>query len=224
MVEVLNFYGRTLFVSPSEVKSYESLLLSFSIPTEEEIANKSKKTKPKAVGKGTISLTVPLMAALGVRDILGEHEAWLQLADTGVKAPLYILGRRLGDRVWMLTTVGLADPMAGTNGVVYEARLQLGFDGELPVEEEQKKTGTGKDKPPGYGEEEEQLVSAFGVDINTGQLRRIPGMYTKDKADEMFRETLLQYRIVTGQPQTWPTSIWEKGTWINPTWKKGTPP
>lgn len=133
MPEILHFAGHSLSTSASRVASYESFSINSDVETEEEVVDEVKQVARGALGKGTISLTVPLHAGLGV-DVFGEYLAWRAIADSGAKGPLYVSGRRLDDFEWMLTSVGLADPMAGPGGSVYRARLMLGFDGCLPEE------------------------------------------------------------------------------------------
>ena len=193
MVEVLSFCGRTLSVSPAAVRSYESLLMSQTVPTESEIVDKAEQVAAKGIGKGTLSLSIPLLAALGA-DVMGEFAAWRDLADTNAKGSLYLMGRRFDDLEWMVTTVGLSDPMAGPGGTVYQGKLQLGFDGALPVEEAAKKSGKGNGNGNGNGGGNGSGEGAGYHLDQSGYIRRMQGSYTQEQREELWRSMLWQSR------------------------------
>lgn len=210
MVEVLNFAGRTLYASSRGVKSYDSLSLSQSAPTERKVVNKAEQVAQMGVGKGTVTVVVPLLAALGV-DVLGETAAWRAIADSGVKGALYVAGRRLDALEWMVTSVGLSNPMAGPGGRVYEGKLTLGFEGSMPPEEALEKAsgsgggnsgGDGKGKGPDAGDVVDFNAVASGLAYNReGALAQLLGQYAPEGSAEYLRWSMAAARSVPEIPK-----------------------
>lgn len=193
MPEILNFCGHTLSTSAARVASYESFAMNQDVETEEEIVDEVTQVAKRAIGKGTLSLTVPLHVGLGV-DVFGEYLSWRALADSGAKGALYVAGRMLDDFEWMITSVGLADPMAGPGGQVYRGRLQLGFDGCLPKEqaEAKKKSGGGKKKAPDEGAD---LTQKKGTWVFNTEGILVRANYNAYSPEEALRLSMLNTRV-----------------------------